>query len=191
MQTLFVQEMPRDGRRTSIQRVASVVLHLVLLAAFTFQFHKVVKAVARPHKVAAVIIPYAPGHQAVVQKPKPKIQPPKDPPKLPLKQPDPPPVSSGGDPTGEDDVSVATADFYPDPKPDLAMLPHGTNGDVVVDIVIDESGKVVETTLDQGLGHGFDEAVMAVIQTWTFTPATKAGKPVASKQQLLFHFVRA
>jgi hypothetical protein len=25
----------------------------------------------------------------------------------------------------------------------------------------------------------------------TFTPATKAGKPVASEQQLLFHFERA
>jgi protein TonB len=29
------------------------------------------------------------------------------------------------------------------------------------------------------------------VQTWTFTPATKAGKPVASEQQLLFHFERA
>ncbi len=31
---------------------------------------------------------------------------------------------------------------------------------------------------------------MAIIQTWTFTPATKAGKAVASEQQLLFHFER-
>jgi protein TonB len=57
--------------------------------------------------------------------------------------------------------------------------------------VIDEDGKVVDTHVDQGLGHGVDEAVLAVVETWTFTPATKAGKPVASKQQLLFHFERA
>ena len=62
---------------------------------------------------------------------------------------------------------------------------------MVVDIVIDEDGKVVDTHVDQGLGHRVDEAVTAVLQTWTFTPATKGGKPVASQQQLLFHFERA
>jgi protein TonB len=59
------------------------------------------------------------------------------------------------------------------------------------DIVIDENGKVVDAQVDQGLGHGVDEAVLAVIETWTFYPATRADKPVASKQQLLFHFERA
>jgi protein TonB len=106
-----------------------------------------------------------------------------------MKQPDPPPPSAG-DPTGDADVTLAMASFFPDPKPDLSVLPRGTKGDVIVDIVIDEEGKVVDTKLDQGLGHGLDEAVMAVLQTWTFYPATKAGKPVASEQQLLFHFER-
>ena len=132
---------------------------------------------------------YAPGRAAAVQPPKPKIVPPKETPKLAMKEPEPPPNSSG-DPSGEADVTVAMANFYPPPKPDLSVLPHGTRGDVVIDIVIDEDGKVVDTRLDQGLGHGVDEAVMAIIQTWTFTPATKAGKPVASEQQLLFHFER-
>ena len=134
---------------------------------------------------------YAPGRTAAVQPPKPKIVPPKEEPKLAMKEPEPPPPSSGGDPSGEADVTVAMANFYPPPKPDLSVLPHGTRGDVVIDIVIDEDGKVVDTHIDQGLGHGVDEAVLAVVQTWTFTPATKAGKPVASEQQLLFHFERA
>ncbi len=182
------------GRRVSLQKVVSVVLHVLLLALLLHQFHPVAKARPRPHLTALVLVPYAPGHRAVVQPPKRKIMPPKvpkDPPKLALKEPDPPPPPSGGDPTGEADVSVAMADFYPAPKPDLSVLPHGTSGDVVIDIVIDEDGKVVETQVDQGMGHGLDEAVMAVLQTWTFTPATRAGKPVASKQQLLFHFERA
>lgn len=108
-----------------------------------------------------------------------------------MKQPEPPPPSNGGDSSGEADVSVAMAEFYPAPKPDLSALPHGTHGDIVVDLEIDETGKVVDAHLDQGLGHGVDEAVLAVLQTWTFDPATKAGKPVASIQQLLFHFDRA
>jgi protein TonB len=176
-------------RRMSFQNIASVVLHILLFAAFTYQFRGVAKV--RRHSTARMLKPYAPGHTAVVQPPKPKIVPPKDPPKLAMKEPEPPPPSSGGDPSGEADVSVAMADFYPAPKPDLSALPHGTRGDVVIDIVVDEDGKVVETQVDQGLGHGVDEAVIAVVQTWTFTPATKSGKPVASKQQLLFHFERA
>ena len=194
MELVSLQATHPVGGRVSFLKIVSVLLHVLLLAVLLHQFRPVTKARPRPHLTALVLVPYAPGHKAAVQPPKPKILPPripKDPPKLALKEPEPPPPASAGDPTGEADVSVALADFFPAPKPDLSALPHGTSGDVVVDIVIDEDGKVVDTELDQGMGHGLDEAVMAVLQTWTFTPATKAGKPVASKQQLLFHFERA
>ena len=181
-----------DTRRMSFKKTASVVLHIALIAALTWQFRGVARVVKeRRHLEAHLITPYSPGHAAIVRPPRPKLLPPQQEPKIALKKPDPPPPSSGGDPNGEADVSVAFADFYPDPKPDLSVLPHGTSGDVVIDIVIDEEGKVVDTKVDQGLGHGVDEAVMAVLQTWTFTPATRAGKPVPSEQQLLFHFERA
>jgi protein TonB len=189
MELVLLNSTHPDNRRMSFKKIASVVLHVLLIAALTYQFRSVVKA--RPHRTARILTPYAPGHTAVVQPPKPKIATPKEKPKLAMKEPEPPPPSSGGDPSGEADVSVAMANFYPPPKPDLSVLPHGTSGDVVINIVIDEDGKVVDTHVDQGLGHGVDEAVLAVVQTWTFTPATKAGKPVASEQQLLFHFERA
>jgi len=108
-----------------------------------------------------------------------------------MKRDDPPPPSVAGDPTGDKDVSVALANFYPPPNPDLSALPHGTRGDVLVSITIDETGKVIDGHVDQGLGHGVDEAVLAIVETWTFDPATKADKPIASVQQLLFHFERA
>src|ERR1700735_2898477 len=177
-----------DNRRMSFKKIGSVVLHVLLLAALTYQFRSVAKV--RDRTAARILKAYAPGRTAGVQSPKPKIVPPKDPPKLAMKEPEPPP-SSSGDPSGEADVTVAMANFYPPPKPDLSVLPHGTRGDVVIDIVIDEDGKVVDTHVDQGLGHGVEKAVRAIVQTWTFTPATKAGKPVASEQQLLFHFERA
>jgi protein TonB len=174
----------------SFQKTASLVLHVLLLAALIYGFHGAANIRQQPRRNAVVLVPYAPGHQAAVQPPKPKIVP-LDKPKLAEKQPDPPPPSSGGDPCGEADVTVAMANFDPAPKPDLSTLPHGARGDVLIDIVIDEDGKVVNAQLDEGLGHGVDEAVIAVVETWTFTPATRAGKPVASKQQLLFHFERA
>src|ERR1700723_160826 len=178
-----------DDRRMSLKKMGAVVLHVLFLAALTYQVRGVAKVPL--HRTARMLKAYAPGRTAVVQPPKPKILPPKEEPKLAMKEPEPPPPSSSGDPSGEADVSVAMANFYPTPKPDLSVLPHGTQGDVVIDIVIDEDGKVVDTHIDQGLGHGVDEAVLAGVQTWTSTPATKAGKPVASQQQLLFHFERA
>jgi protein TonB len=189
MELISLTATHAEIRRTSLWKVASVVLHVLILAALMVQIPTAIKVL--PRRTARVLIPYAPGHTAMAQTPKPKIVKPKDPPKLAMKEPDPPPPSNGGDPTGEADVTLAMASFFPDPKPNLAVLPHGTSGDVVVDIVIDEEGKVVDAHLDQGLGHGVDEAVLAVVETWTFYPATKAGKPVASSQQLLFHFDRA
>jgi protein TonB len=190
MELVSLRSTHPDNRRISFKKIASGVLHVLLLVAITYQFRGVAK-VRRDRTTARILTPYAPGRTAVVQPPKPKIVPPKEEPKLAMKEPEPPPPSSGGDPSGETDVSVAMANFYPPPKPDLSALPHGTRGDIVIDIVIDEDGKVVDTRVDQGLGHGVDEAVLAVVQTWTFSPATKAGKPVASEQQLLFHFERA
>jgi periplasmic protein TonB len=188
MELVSLNSTHPDNRWMSLKKTASAVLHIILFAAFAIQFNGAARI--RQHSTARVLTPYAPGHIAMVQPPKPKIVPPKEEPKLAMKESAPPPPS-GGDLSGEADVSVALADFYPPPRPDLSALPHGTRGDVVIDIVIDEDGKVVDTQIDQGLGHGVDEAVVAVIQTWTFTPATRAGKPVASKQQLLFHFERA
>lgn len=190
MELVFLTSTHPDGPRMSFQKTASVLLHVALLAALTYEVHSAAKIHKPPSRTAVVVVPYAPGHQVAVQPPKPKIAPIAKP-KLAVKQPQPPPPSSGGDPSGESDVTVAMANFDPAPKPDLSPLPRGTRGDVLLDIVIDEGGKVVDTQVDQGLGHGVDEAVIAVVQTWTFTPATKAGKPVASKQQLLFHFERA
>ncbi len=99
-------------------------------------------------------------------------------------------AKQGGNALGLGNVTVALATFFPAPKPDLSRLPPGTRGDVVIDVTIDEQGHIVETRVDESLGHGVDETVLATIQTWTFKPATKDGKAVASEQQILFHYER-
>jgi protein TonB len=62
---------------------------------------------------------------------------------------------------------------------------------VVIDIVIDATGKIVQLSMAKGVGHGVDEAVIATVQHWTFHPATRNGQPVASEQELLFHYERS
>lgn len=92
---------------------------------------------------------------------------------------------------GDGDIQMALLQFSPDPKPDLSTLPHGTNGDVVLDIVIDTQGKVKQVTLIKGLSAEVDRSVIATAEQWTFTPATRDGTPIESSQQLLFHYERS
>ncbi len=92
---------------------------------------------------------------------------------------------------GEGDVTLALMQQGPDPQPDLSTLPQGTNGNVVVDVVIDEQGRIAQSTLVHGLGSAVDQAVLATLRNWTFSPALKNGVPVASRQELVFHYERA
>jgi protein TonB len=101
-----------------------------------------------------------------------------------------PDSTTGADSLGTGNVNIALAQYFPTPKPDLTSLPAGTRGDVVLDIVIDVTGKISDLKMTQGLGHGIDETVIATVHQWTFHPATKDGQPVASEQELHFHYER-
>jgi periplasmic protein TonB len=91
---------------------------------------------------------------------------------------------------GEGDITIALETYFPYPKPDLSTLPHGTKGDVILNAVIDEHGKISELTLLKGLGSPVDESVIAIVQQWQYTPAKKNGVPVASERELHFHYER-
>jgi protein TonB len=102
-----------------------------------------------------------------------------------------PDSAAGADALGSGNINIALASFFPTPKPDLSSLPRGTKGDVILDIVIDNTGKIADIKMTSGLGHGIDETIIATVQQWTFHPATKDGQPVASEQELHFHYEKA
>ena len=91
---------------------------------------------------------------------------------------------------GEGNIRIALPQHFPHPEPDLSTLPHGAIGDVILNAVIDEHGKISELTLLKGLAPAVDEAVIATVKEWSFTPATKDGIPVVSEQELHFHYER-
>ncbi len=92
---------------------------------------------------------------------------------------------------GEGNISIALLKHFPRPAPDLSTLPPGTAGDIVLNAVIDEHGAVSDLQLVHGLGPAVDNAVMAVVRQWTYTPATRNGAPVPSEQELHFHYERS
>jgi protein TonB len=63
-------------------------------------------------------------------------------------------------------------------------------GDVVVEVTIDEQGKIIELKLVQGLAQNVDQLVLAAVAKWQFLPATRNGTPIPSKQDVYYHFPR-
>jgi protein TonB len=77
---------------------------------------------------------------------------------------------------------------FVDPTVSRWELPAGLEGDVIVEITIDEQGIVVAVKLVQGIGHGIDEKVIAALRDRRYRPATRNGVPILSKQDVLRHF---
>jgi protein TonB len=99
-----------------------------------------------------------------------------------------PDSTTGSDSWGSGSIQIALTTYSPSPAPDLSVLPHGVQGDVVVDVTIDPSGKVAELAVLHTLGYGIESSVIGTLKTWTFRPAIKDGTPIASVQELHFHF---
>jgi periplasmic protein TonB len=91
---------------------------------------------------------------------------------------------------GDGDITVALVQFHPWPAPDLSTLAPGTSGDVILDATIDAQGHIAHLSISKSLGPAVDQQVIATVQQWTFTPAMRNGAPIASEQEILFHYQR-
>lgn len=186
---------------------ASIALHMALLGLFLYHRQPLLKVTQLPGDLNGhrLLLTYMPGQGSPSSAPPaptpahpvpdrlPALHTPAVPPSQPTATPAPSLTannSTGTDTFGQGDIKIASLLVHPPPAPDLSRLPAGTRGDVIVDIVIDPNGHIAKYTVERGLGHGIDEAVLATIQQWTFQPATRNGIPVASEQELLFHYER-
>jgi protein TonB len=200
-------------RRTPNYAIASSLLHLLLIVALIHQRASWVVPIRLPGSPHGtnLLLTYSPGKAPLqTSTPNPKTQPKRAESTAPVPTPvterpkettpSPNTISpastqpdsiAGADSLGSGNINIALLSYFPTPKPDLSTLPHGTKGDVILDIVIDTTGKIADIKMTSGLGHGIDESVIATIQQWTFHPATKDGQPVASEQELHFHYEKS
>jgi periplasmic protein TonB len=209
MQTAFSPPEVRAKSSPSAGQAISVAVHAAVLLVTLGVLHRAIKIA--PYKlpgtanglhVLAYFSPGSPAHaQSDVASTKPAPQKTKSTPHSALSAPVPPPpqppsteigtqnaVLSG---IGEGDISIAMQKYFPYPVPDLSTLPHGTHGDVILTAVIDQNGKISDLKVLQGLGPAIDDAVIATVKQWYYTPATKHGVPVPSEQELHFHYERS
>ena len=75
-----------------------------------------------------------------------------------------------------------------DPVADPGELPAGFEGDVIVEVTIDELGNIIAKSVIQGISPALDAKSIAALANWRFRPATKSGVPIASKHDVYFHF---
>jgi protein TonB len=77
---------------------------------------------------------------------------------------------------------------FEDPAISRWELPAGVEGDVIVELTINDQGIVVDEKLLQGIGHGVDERVIAALRGRRYRPATRNGIAIPSKQDFYRHF---
>lgn len=93
-----------------------------------------------------------------------------------------------GTPLTGSEVMPALPEVFPDPPVSRSELPSGVQGDVIVEVTIDEKGNVIETRLLQGIGYGIEDKVLTVLRQWHFRPAMQNGVTIASQHIVHFHY---
>jgi TonB family protein len=92
-------------------------------------------------------------------------------------------------PLSGEEVRPALPVVSPDPVVPSDQL-NGLQGDVVIEVTIDERGNVVQKVVIQSLAPAIDGKVLEALENWRFRPATRNGVAIPSKQDVFYHFPR-
>lgn len=76
----------------------------------------------------------------------------------------------------------------PQPAGTEAARAAGVEGKVRVQLTVDETGRVVDVKLLQGLGYGLDEAALGAARQAEFEPAVRCGKPTRATFNISMRF---
>lgn len=76
----------------------------------------------------------------------------------------------------------------PQPVYTEAARTANVEGRVRVELTVDETGRVIDVKVLQGLGHGLDEAALSAARSSSFTPAQRCGRPVRATFTIAMRF---
>jgi TonB family protein len=92
-----------------------------------------------------------------------------------------------GGPVYGDEIRPALPITTMDPVVYPWELPDA-EGNVVVEITIDERGEIVRKNILRSMGDKLDQKFLAALDSWRFQPAMRNGIAIASKQDAIFHY---
>jgi len=87
------------------------------------------------------------------------------------------------------EIRPALPQTSPDPVVGADLL-NGMVGDEIVEITIDVDGTIIAMKILQSMGPAVDQRVLAALEQWHFSPASRNGVPIPSKQDVHYHFPR-
>ncbi|MEO6419884.1 MAG: TonB family protein, partial [Polyangiaceae bacterium] len=87
------------------------------------------------------------------------------------------------------ELTPPTLKTHPDPVYPPDAQRDRIEGSVGLELTVDEEGKVEGARVTKAAGHGFDEAALTAVKTWTFEPAKKDGTAIKATVQLALPFV--
>lgn len=90
--------------------------------------------------------------------------------------------------TVEGDVTAPRAIQKEAPRYTETARAEGTQGLVILQLVIDDRGQVTEVEVLKGLPYGLTEQAIETARKWKFEPATYQGKPVSVLYNITFNF---
>ncbi len=92
--------------------------------------------------------------------------------------------SETGAQSADGEVVLARPLYRDNPPPAYPALARRRQwqGTVVLEVLVQEDGLVAELSVDQGSGHSvLDQAALAAVRNWRFTPGRRGRLPVAMK----------
>jgi TonB family protein len=95
-------------------------------------------------------------------------------------------LSDGG--SAAQEIRPALPAVTSEPRVNPEDLRGVAEGNVVIEITIDESGTIVNKAVVESMGPAIDARVLAALENWRFHPATRDGVPIPSKQDVVYHF---
>ncbi|MGK4002151.1 TonB family protein [Sorangium sp. So ce1036] len=75
-----------------------------------------------------------------------------------------------------------------DPVYPAERLAEGVDTTVTLFVTVEKDGTVSDATVAESGGEGFDEAAIAAVRRWRFSPAMRGGAPVRARIRVPFHF---
>ena len=86
-------------------------------------------------------------------------------------------------------VTAPQAVYTPEPRYSYFARQFGQQGMVILKIIVDKTGAVVQPVIVRPVGFGLDEQAVTSVRTWKFRPAMRDGKPVAVEMtiEVAFH----
>jgi TonB family protein len=90
--------------------------------------------------------------------------------------------------TSGEEIRPALPAVTSEPRVNSDDLVGISEGNVIVEITIDESGAIVSKAVMRSMGPAIDGKVLAALESWHFHPATRDGVPIPSKQDVVYHF---